>query len=139
MKRSYSDNEKASILAALDANGGNVNKTARQLKVAASTITDWSKNRKINVDVTDMRQVKKKGLAEKLEDLAHVLVDALHKSAANALLKDAVALGIAIDKMQLLKGQPTAINQSSTLTDEERAQRASELFEKARGRLKLAQ
>lgn len=138
-KRQYSDNDKAVALATLDANGGDVPKTAKMLKVPPSTLADWSKNRGVNKEVTEIRDIKKGGLADNLEKVAYKLTENLSIRAESELsvlvpMKDmATSLGIVIDKMQLLKGEPTAINKN--LTDEERAKKAAEILE--RGKLRL--
>jgi transposase-like protein len=139
-KRQYSDSDKALALATLDANGGDVRKTAKTLKMPESTLSDWSKNRGVNKEVTEIREVKKKELSEKLEEVAYKLTDNLMIRAESELsilvpMKDvATSLGIVVDKMQLLKGKPTSINKN--LTDEERAERAAEIIERGRGRLR---
>ncbi|HEX8097836.1 MAG TPA: hypothetical protein VF507_07355 [Pyrinomonadaceae bacterium] len=120
-KRNYSDNDKAEALAALDANGGDLKHTSKLLRIPLSTLTDWSKNRGINQQVTDFREDKKKDLAGKLEELAHKCVDLLPEKLPFASVRDlAGALIVAVDKMRLLKGEPTAINQTVTLTDDQR-------------------
>lgn len=138
-KRRYSDNDKALALAALDANGGDVRKTAKTLRMPESTLSDWSKNRGVNKEVTEIREVKKKELSEKLGEVAYKLTDNLLIRAESELsilvpMKDvATSLGIVVDKMQLLKGEPTSINKN--LSDEERAERAAKILE--RGKLRL--
>lgn len=133
-KRQYSDNDKAVALATLDANQGDVSKTAKVLKIPASTLADWSQNRGVCPEVTEIREVKKQELAEKLEAVAHALTDNILLRAESDFsiltpLKDfAVSLGIAIDKMQVLKGQPTSISRDVTEhTNEDRAARILEL------------
>ena len=138
-KRQYSDADKATALAALDANGGNVSLTAKQTGVPRKTLEDWSKGRKVVDDVAEMRHLKKGELADRLEEVAHALIENIHIRATNEFsplvpLKDyATAFGIIIDKRQLLKGKPTSIYEN--LTDVEKAQKAAELLE--RGRLRL--
>lgn len=138
-KRQYSDNDKAVALATLDANGGNIRQTARVLKLPESTLTDWSNGRGACPEVTEIRQVKKGQLAEKLEEVAHALTDNILLRAQSDFslltpLKDfAVSLGIAIDKMQVLKGEPTSISKDVTeRTNEERAARILELVKPAK-------
>ena len=107
-KKQYSDEDKASALAALDANGGNASKTARQLGIPRITLLDWSKNRGVSDDMSELRQVKKVELAEKLEEIAHKLADAIPGKINDATLQQtATSLAIAVDKLQLLKGEPT--------------------------------
>jgi hypothetical protein len=59
-------------------------------------------------------QEKKEGLSERLEALAHLGIDALTpERLATAPVRDvATAVGIAIDKARLLRGEPTAINEN---------------------------
>lgn len=133
-KRQYSDNDKAVALATLDANDGNIRKAAKILKLPESTLTDWANNRGICPEVTEIREEKKAELADKLEEVAHALTDNILLRAQSDFsvltpLKDlAVSLGIAIDKMQVLKGQPTSISKDvSEHSNEERATRILEL------------
>jgi hypothetical protein len=128
-KRQYSDREKGTALATLDANNGNVNQTARQLKIPRTTLLEWIAARHVSSDVSDIRQEKRKELSERLEDLAHTLVDLLPGKLPSASVRDlAGALIVAVDKMQLLKGAPTAISKDvSNVTNEDRANRILEL------------
>lgn len=133
-KRKYSDGDKAMALATLDANEGDVRKTAKLLNIPGSTLTDWSKNRGTNWEIAEIRAVKKQELSEKLEQVAHALVDNILIRAQSDLsvmvpLKDfAVTLGIAIDKMQILKGEPNQISRDVTNhTNEERVDRILKL------------
>ena len=133
-KRQYSDNDKASALAALDANGGNVSATARQLKIPRTTLLEWEASRGISVDVPNIRQEKKASLAEKFEALAEKLVDDLiARVGEGKFVEEATAAAIATDKMQLLRGSPTAISKDvSERTNEERAARILELVKPAK-------
>lgn len=133
-KRQYSDNDKAVALATLDANEGNIRQSAKMLKLPESTLTDWANNRGVCPEVAEIREDKKAELAEKLEEVAHALTDNILLRAQSDFslltpMKDfAVSLGIAIDKMQLLKGAPTAISKDvSERTNEERVTRILEL------------
>lgn len=113
-KRQYSDNDKAAALAALDANGGNVNQTASQLGVPRKTLEDWHKGRAVNTDVAEIRQDKKEELADVFERvarkyLAHAESDTVVTDASG---KDAiVSAATAVDKMRLLRNLPTEIVQ----------------------------
>jgi transposase-like protein len=133
-KRQYSDNDKASALAALDANKGNVNRTAQQLDIPRKTLEMWAANRHLSADVANIRQEKKASLAEKFEELAEKLVDDLiARVGQGKFVEEATAAAIAIDKMQLLKGNPTAISKDvSERTNEERAARILELVKPAK-------
>ncbi len=133
-KRQYSDSEKAEYLAALDANGGNVAHTARQTGVPRVTLQQW-RNGTVSADVPKLRQEKKEALSDRLEVIAHSLVDAIPSAIAGANLQQiTTSLAIAIDKMLLLKGQPTEITPVSNMTDEERLRRLTELVQKAMAR-----
>lgn len=110
-RRQYSDAEKAESLAALDANGGNVSKTARDLGLPRKTLAQWAADRHIHQDVAELRQEKKIDLAARLEQIARQLAEAMPEKMATANLQQvATSMGIAIDKMQLLRGQPTNIS-----------------------------
>lgn len=101
----YSDNDRATALAALDANGGNVKATARQTGIPIGTIRHW---RATEAGGAELRTQKKVDLASELEAIALRLVAALPDKIGDASLQQvATSLGIAVDKMQLLRGQPT--------------------------------
>ena len=132
-RRSYSDEERANALAALDANDGDVSRTARQLGVPRKTLEDWAKGH-VHPAVAEVRQEKKGTLADAIEGVAWKLLDALPGKVPDADLRQtATALGIAIDKMRLLREQPTSIT-SDGLSDDERAARVAELLDAARAR-----
>jgi transposase-like protein len=109
MQRRYSDREKATALAVLDANNGDALATARQTGIPRSTIRHWVSGN-VSADVAGLRQEKKAELSARLDELAHALVgDLLQESKrSQASYKDlATAMGIAIDKARLLRGQST--------------------------------
>jgi transposase-like protein len=134
-KRQYSDSEKAEYLAALDANGGNLRHTARQTGIALATLQGWAQGRGVSSDCSDLRTQKKEALSDRLEVIAHSLVDAIPSAISGANLQQiTTSLAIAIDKMLLLKGQPTEITPVSNMTDEERLRRLTELVQKAMAR-----
>jgi len=105
-RRSYSDADKATALAALDANGGNVKRTASQLNIPHKTLDDWAHGRKLHPAVAELRTVKKGALADKFENLAHHLLDAMPEKIQKATLSQcAVTAGIAVDKAKILRGE----------------------------------
>jgi transposase-like protein len=107
-RRQYSDAEKATALAALDANGGNVQGTAETLGIPESTLSGWAKGRGTNGDVPKLRDIKKKDLADELEGIAYKLAKAIPDKIEEATLQQVTtSLGITIDKMQLLRGEAT--------------------------------
>jgi transposase-like protein len=105
-KRQYSDEDKATALTALDANGGNVKRTANQLGIPHKTLDDWAKGRNQNRAVADLRTRKRGSLADKFESLAHLIVDAMPSKIEKATLSQcAVSSGIATDKAIRLRGE----------------------------------
>lgn len=132
-RRQYSDSQKAEALAAVDANGGNVAATAAALGIPQKTLDCWSRLRGVHPEVVQMRSGKREDLADRLEDLAHKLLDKAEGKIGDANLSNVtVALGISIDKMRLLREQPTSI--TAAMTDDERADRVATLLERARAR-----
>jgi transposase-like protein len=131
----HSDHRKAEALAVLQANGGNVAKTARQLGIPRATITLW-RDGGVSEDVTESCQGKKQDLADALEALVWKCVECLPDKLANANAKDAATvMGIATEKMQLLRERPTSIQKTETdLTPEERARRVAELLDAGESR-----
>lgn len=120
-KRRYSDDERAEALVALSANGGNVEGTARQLGIPERTLEHWAKGQR-HPEARQMANKKKKPLADCLEALARKLVQAMPDKAKDASLQQiAVSLGIAVDKMLLLRGEPT-VNVSQEFRSPEEAQ-----------------
>lgn len=134
-KRQYSDNDKATALAALDANSGNLKLTARELGIPASTLQRW-RDGQVNDDVTVLRTYKKDELAERLVEIAHQLIDAAPDKVKGANLQQIfTSLGIAIEKIQLLEGEPTERSEViDPLDDNTRATRIAALLDAARNR-----
>ncbi len=132
--RHYSDDRKAEILAAVDANGGNVKDTADQLGIPSQTIDYWKQGH-VHADVLKIRDEKHLPLADRLEALAHQLVDVLPDKIPDAsLVQAATAMAIAIDKMRLLREQPTSIPGKAELSDDELFTRLRRLAERVKQR-----
>jgi transposase-like protein len=130
MRRSYSDEERMEALAALDANGGSLRKTARDTGVPISSLKDWRDGRAIPNSCAELRTQKKQALADRLEDIAQQVLGILPGKLQDASVRDLNGtLKIATEAMQLLRGEPTSINESrQDLTPDERARRiAAEL------------
>ena len=107
-KRNYSDARKAEVLALLDANEGNVSKTARAVGIPGRTIIEW-RNGRLAEGVEEIREEKRAELADRLQEIAHTLVDAIPEKVATANLQQCtLSLAIAVDKMQLLRGAATS-------------------------------
>jgi transposase-like protein len=113
-RRSYSDVDRLAALAALDANGGIVKRTARQLGIPVKTLEGWAKGRHGAV-TPEQRAAARKDLQTALEDFALRLVGMDPRSFEGLSFKDlCVGLGITIDKILLLRGLPTAISRTQT-------------------------
>jgi len=151
MRSAYTLEQKVLALAALAANAGNFARTARQLDIPRSSLQRWAAQQKTagadgqdrapktelpgrapGTPLAELIERAKGDLADRFEDIARRLLEALPGKLADASLRDiAVALGIAIDKMLLLRGQP---DRSGSLTDAERVQRLRALAERVRHR-----
>lgn len=114
-KRQYTEDDKANALATLELNGGNLLKTASALKIPYMTLKDWSSGLGVTVAVTENREVKKQSIADSLEELCYKILGTVPDKLAEASFKDAMTgLGIAVDKMQVLRGEPNTINSHRT-------------------------
>ena len=130
----YSDEDKAKVLLALDANGGNLSRTAQETGVNFDTIMAW-RDGACHPDVYAIRAGRCASLADRLEEAAHiVLTEALQPDKlAEAGFRDMTAgMGVIIDKMRLLREQATNISQQAGLSDEERLRRLRALFDKGK-------
>lgn len=106
-RRQWTDAEKAEILAALDANQGNVKRTARQCGVPISTLRGWAKGRGTNAGVAQLRPEKRGDLADALEGIAWQIVELLPGKLETAEVRElATLLGVSLDKLLVLRGQP---------------------------------
>lgn len=125
-KRRYSDDDRANALAALAANGGNVSRTARQLGIPVRTLAAWARGER-HEEAAEMCQEKKGLLVDRLKEIAWRLAEAIDNPARlqrASLSQVATAFGIVTDKIRLLEGQATAINENRhdhrfTLTPED--------------------
>jgi hypothetical protein len=127
-KRRYSDEFRANTLAALAAYGGNVNRTAKELGIPEATIRSWESG-KVHPEAAKDCERKKGLLADQLEAFARRilgLIDDAHIKAA-PLLDCMIAVGIAVDKMLLLRSQPSAVA-GPTSSREENIARIPELL-----------
>jgi transposase-like protein len=114
-KRHYSDEDKATALTAISADKGNLSKTARELGIPVRTLSHWFHGRGIHKPELEMSDNHKEPLSDKLEALAYRLVDSLDKKLPSASAREiAIAIGIAIDKMQVLRGRPNEITHETS-------------------------
>ena len=105
----YTDEQKAEALVLLDANNGNMKKTAAMLGIPRATLQTWAKGSTITPEIEAQRQEKRIKLADRLLDIAHLLVDAIPEKIKSANLQSStIALGIVVEKAELLLGEPTA-------------------------------
>lgn len=90
---------RAAALAHYDANGGNLDATARELNIPKTTLHGWIKGR-TPLPSPELRTEKKLELSERIEQFAHSLASV---SPDHERIRDvAVALGISVDKLLLL-------------------------------------
>jgi transposase-like protein len=117
-RRRYTDEQRASALAALEANAGDVRKTARELNIPEATLRQWKHGLR-HPESVQMSAAQKPPLAEALREVARQLLESIPgKIGESSLSQVAVAMGIAVDKAQLLEGKPTGI-QDTVLTVQE--------------------
>src|SRR5262249_30829638 len=86
-------------------------RTAAQLGIPKGTLENWASARR-HPEACQMAVEKKTALAGRLEDLAHLLLDEMarpDKRKGASLQQCATSFGIAVDKMRLLREQPTVI------------------------------
>jgi hypothetical protein len=102
--RRYSDDDRAKALAALAANGGNVNLTARELEIPEATLRSWH-NGTSHPEASQDFAAQKSELAARWLKVANVALDVLDKGGEDLRVRDAATVaGIATDKMLLLRG-----------------------------------
>ena len=103
----YSRERKGEILALYYANGQNLKQTALEVGINPATIRYW-------LDTGIEIQTKTKAdLAQKFENAANFYLDLAEDKAAEAPFNHLMTgAGIAVDKMQLLRGLPTSITEN---------------------------
>ncbi len=106
-RRKYSDEQKANALATLDANAGDLSKTARQVRVPRKTLEGWASGRH-GAPPAELRQEKKADLASMFESFAERVLTLTTDDEIRAanVPQRFTAAGIAVDKAQLLRGKP---------------------------------
>lgn len=104
----YTDNQRAAALAALTANGGNLKRTSDELHIPRGTLRGWAQSPQL----AELRQENELSLTDELERVAYALVraipDKIHEASLNHI---SVSLGIAIDKLRLLRGEATEVTE----------------------------
>lgn len=108
-RRRYTDQERAEAMLVLTANGGNLSATAIDTGIPYHTLRHWAAGDR-HPEAVQMAQEKMLPLADRLEEVASLLAEGMddplriHKAPLNQI---AVALGIVIDKIRVLRGQTT--------------------------------
>lgn len=113
-RRHYTEADKATALASLKANANNFERTARECKVPRNTLRRWA-DAPERAAPAQVRQEKESALDSKLEAIANRYADALDDDVTVTLIKAsrdpsklATVLGVSLEKLQLLRGKPTA-------------------------------
>jgi len=139
--RAYDDQFRASAVLMLEAAGypdrkGALEEVANALHVPDATISRWA-NGKSNPPPAYVVSEKREELGIRLEELAHKLLDNALRAAGDSeagIQTLAISLGIILDKRQLLRGAPTAINQSIGDPEQQRLERLSMLMDASKTR-----
>lgn len=133
-RRRYSDSQKAQVYALL--NTSSAHEVARVTGIPLGTVLWWKQNPKEGLDEQIIEA--SKDLREELRRVLFLLIGALPDKIEDAPLNHtAVALGILFDKIQLLEGRPTNIDEvrdGDPISDDERAARVAALLDAARAR-----
>lgn len=119
----YSEKRIAETLAVLKANGGNVSRTSRETGVPRGTLRGWRDASAADAGrqaaIADQTEEQKERLGDVLEGFIRRVfsVGITDEKLKAADVKDLVlAAAVAVDKMQLLRGEPTDINEQRGLT-----------------------
>lgn len=116
--RDYSPEFKADAISLVQANGGNVSKTAKDLGLTESTIRYWIEQE--TQAQREIREGRKGELAEQFEHVSRVYIDralepdAIQKTSGYYAV---IAASDAMKSAQLLRGQPTSITASIERTE----------------------
>lgn len=132
--RDYPAELKAAVIAAIEANGGNVLATARLFNLPRDTVNYWW-NKSDRFRFVEIEQISRTNLADKLENIAHSTADSLsaHDLSIVSFRDKGAVLNAVIGNMQLLRGEPTTIS-ATTSTDEDRKSKVSEMLARIEAR-----
>jgi transposase-like protein len=127
IRRRYSDQEQADALAALDANGGEVARTAAALGIPDETLRMWARGLR-RPHNPQLLASTKEALAERLEAIAQSMAGVIEGGLDRiSPSQAAIIMGISIEKFLLLRGEATSI---TTTADDERSARLRERYTK---------
>jgi transposase-like protein len=105
----YSTERKAEALALLDANAGNIKRTANETGIDHATLRYWIQNRERFREFQPQQTL---DLAQRFENNVHLALNLAESKASEASYAQLMTgAAIATDKMQLLRNQPTSITQ----------------------------
>lgn len=139
----YSEHDRAAALAALETNNGNLTRTAKQLGMSDRTLRRWrdehnnpGETASLKTATTAALPAARASIAQRLQDFIHQALDIAPDKLNDASLQHLfVAIGVSVDKAQLLEGRPTNIGEvRDALSDDERAARVAALLDAARAR-----
>lgn len=127
MCRTYTNEQKSLALVAYTLCNHNATATARycaanhDFNVSADQITRWTRGISISADSADDAEHLKKSLADRAEAMAGKLLDRVEATiGTGTLMQASTSFAIMVDKMRLLREEPTSINASMrSLTPEQ--------------------
>lgn len=111
-RRRYTDDDRATALAVLDSNAGNLSRTSRETGISVSTLRDWRDG--AHPGLAELRNEKREALSEIWDRVARAY---LERALSPQVLGDTngqsaiTAAAIATDKLQLLEGKPTEVTE----------------------------
>lgn len=114
---------------------GALTRISKSLKVPMGTLSRWV-NRKSNPPPSEIVSIKKEEILRMLKGEVYAALKEMTTVRQDADYKElATTIGIFVDKMQLLDGEPTERHEViHELSDDERANRIASLLERSRAR-----
>ena len=111
--RKYTEQDKSAALEHLRSSGQTVRSAAREMGIPRGTLHDWAGGKKISPELARQFGAVKETLSARLEQIAYQIVDAMPAKIDEASLRDLGAtLANVVDRMRLLREEPTAITES---------------------------
>jgi len=143
-RRRFSDDERATYVAMLVAEGyptrvGALLKVSSFAGIHTNVLRRWWKGTQ-NPPPTQLVIQKKAEIGERIEGIVHQVLDLLPDALELADARELItALGVSVDKLQLVKGHPTErIAIEDATTDEQRLAQIVAVFDAARAREHLS-
>lgn len=117
----YTNEQKEAALVALAANGDNYAKTAKDQNVTERQLRRWSKGDHVPPEMSENVRLIKTTLADRAEVIAGKLLGRVEATIDTAtIMQAATSFAIMVDKMRLLREEPTSISASMrSLTPEQ--------------------